>query len=130
MPVTVGGGLTFCGRELKPEELDPIRVSLQANVDGARPGGMNSAMCRRRSLAQSAITFPSNYSCSTPSATAMCSGYIQRCHYPGYKVPYGAQLRYFVRSLQPRCPLLACWRPGNCLAIGWRLIALSRCWSR
>jgi hypothetical protein len=25
MPVTIGGGLTFCGRELRPEELDPIR---------------------------------------------------------------------------------------------------------
>ena len=25
MPVTIGGGLTFCGRELKPEELDLIR---------------------------------------------------------------------------------------------------------
>src|ERR1039458_10517226 len=25
MPVTIGGGLTFCGRELKPEELDMIR---------------------------------------------------------------------------------------------------------
>jgi len=34
--------------------------------------------------------------------------YIQRYHYLGYKVPYGAQLRYFVRSLQPPCPLLAC----------------------
>jgi Domain of unknown function (DUF4338) len=34
--------------------------------------------------------------------------YIQRYHYLGYKVPVGAQLRYFVRSLQPPCPLLAC----------------------
>jgi hypothetical protein len=34
--------------------------------------------------------------------------YIQRYHYLGYKVPYGAQLRYFVRSLEPPCPLLAC----------------------
>src|SRR5271169_6545601 len=25
MPVTIGSGLTFCGRELKPEELDLIR---------------------------------------------------------------------------------------------------------
>ena len=25
MPVTIGGGLSFCGRELKPEELDLIR---------------------------------------------------------------------------------------------------------
>ena len=34
--------------------------------------------------------------------------YIQRYHYLGYKVPYGAHLRYFVRSTQPPCPLLAC----------------------
>ena len=34
--------------------------------------------------------------------------YIQRYHYLGYKVPYGAQLRYFVRSPQPPRPLLAC----------------------
>ncbi len=34
--------------------------------------------------------------------------YIQRYHYLGYKVPFGAQLRYFVRSLQPPYPLLAC----------------------
>ena len=25
MPVTIGGGLTFCGRELKPEELNLLR---------------------------------------------------------------------------------------------------------
>jgi hypothetical protein len=25
MPVTIGGGLTFCGRELRPEEFDLIR---------------------------------------------------------------------------------------------------------
>src|ERR1700693_1848629 len=25
MPVTIGGGLSFCGREVKPEELDLIR---------------------------------------------------------------------------------------------------------
>ena len=34
--------------------------------------------------------------------------YIHRYHYLGYRVPYGAQLRYFVRSQQPPCPLLAC----------------------
>src|SRR5205807_7544685 len=33
---------------------------------------------------------------------------IQRYHYLGYRVPYGAQLRYFVRSPQPPYPLLAC----------------------
>ena len=34
--------------------------------------------------------------------------YIHRYHYLGYRVPYGAQLRYFVRSLQEPRPLLAC----------------------
>jgi len=34
--------------------------------------------------------------------------YIHRYHYLGYRVPYGAQLRYFVRSQQPPRPLLAC----------------------
>jgi len=34
--------------------------------------------------------------------------YLQRFHPLGYRVPYGAQLRYFVRSQQPPCPTLAC----------------------
>ena len=34
--------------------------------------------------------------------------YLQRYHYLGYKVPVGAQLRYFVRSAQPSGALLAC----------------------
>ena len=34
--------------------------------------------------------------------------YIHRYHYLGYRVPYGAQLRYFVRSLQEPRPVLAC----------------------
>jgi Domain of unknown function (DUF4338) len=34
--------------------------------------------------------------------------YIHRYHYLGYRVPYGAQLRYFIRSRQAPCPVLAC----------------------
>ncbi len=34
--------------------------------------------------------------------------YLQRFHPLGYRVPYGAQLRYFVRSQQPPYPTLAC----------------------
>jgi hypothetical protein len=34
--------------------------------------------------------------------------YLQRYHYLGYKVPVGAQLRYFVRSPQPPGDVLAC----------------------
>ena len=33
--------------------------------------------------------------------------YLQRYHYLGYRVPYGAQLRYFVYSQRPPAPLLA-----------------------
>jgi hypothetical protein len=34
--------------------------------------------------------------------------YIHRYHYLGYRVPYGAQLRCFIRSRQVPCPVLAC----------------------
>jgi len=34
--------------------------------------------------------------------------HIQRYHYLGYRIPYGAQLRYFVRSSAPSQPLLGC----------------------
>jgi hypothetical protein len=34
--------------------------------------------------------------------------YIQRYHYLGYRIPYGAQLRYFVHSSAPRTPLVGC----------------------
>jgi len=34
--------------------------------------------------------------------------YIQRYHYLGYRIPYGAQLRYFVHSSAPLNPLLGC----------------------
>jgi hypothetical protein len=34
--------------------------------------------------------------------------YLQSNHPLGYRVPYGAQLRYFVRSQQPPFPILAC----------------------
>ena len=34
--------------------------------------------------------------------------FIQRYHYLGYRIPYGAQLRYFVQSSAPQSPLLGC----------------------
>jgi len=43
-----------------------------------------------------------------PSDRRLFHQYLQRYHYLGYRVPYGAQLRYFVRSSQPPFPLLAC----------------------
>jgi hypothetical protein len=53
--------------------------------------------------------------------------YLQQYHPLGYRVPYGAQLRYFVRSQQPPFPILACllftsaaWRMAPRDAwIGW-----------
>lgn len=34
--------------------------------------------------------------------------YIQKHHYLGYRIPYGAQLRYFVHSSAPANPVLGC----------------------
>lgn len=34
--------------------------------------------------------------------------YIERYHYLGYRVPYGAQLRYFIHSSAPPGPVLGC----------------------
>ena len=54
--------------------------------------------------------------------------YIQRYHYLGYRIPYGAQLRYFVQSsFAPSHPMLACllftsaaWKMApRDLWIGW-----------
>jgi hypothetical protein len=161
MPVTIGGGLTFCGREVKPEELDLIRqitrdfstlsLSELAHticelLEWRRPnGGLKSPECyaflhalHERGWLPWLSVQPKKLRPRTTEwdelsdAQAPLSGpigdylpvqlqlldnaddrrlfrqYIQRYHYLGYKVPYGAQLRYFVRSLQPPCPLLAC----------------------
>src|SRR5674476_1572603 len=161
MPVTIGGGLTFCGRELKPEELDLIRqitrdfstlslTELAHTVcellEWRRPnGGLKSRECylfllalhsrgwlpwlspppkklRPRAAvwdelsdAQASLTgsigdyLPLQLQLLDSSQDrSLFRQYIQRYHYLGYKVPYGAQLRYFVRSLQPPCPILAC----------------------
>jgi len=39
---------------------------------------------------------------------ALFRQHIERYHYLGYRIPYGAQLRYFVRSSTPPQPLLGC----------------------
>jgi len=62
-----------------------------------------------------------------PADRHLFSQYLQRYHYLGYRVPYGAQLRYFVCSQPPPSPLLACllftsaaWRMAPRDAwIGW-----------
>jgi hypothetical protein len=43
-----------------------------------------------------------------PADRALFRQHIQRYHYIGYRIPYGAQLRYFVRSSAPPQPLLGC----------------------
>src|SRR5258708_3414248 len=161
MPVMIGGGLSFCGRELKPEELDLIRqitrdfcklslTELSYTVcellEWRRPnGGLKSRECcfflqalhergwlpwlsvqpkklrprttvlDEQSDAQSPITgpigdyLPVQLQLLDNSADRLLfRQYIQRYHYLGYKVPYGAQLRYLVRSQQPPRPVLPC----------------------
>lgn len=161
MPVTIGGGLSFCGRELKPEELDLIRqitrdfstlsltelaFTICELLEWRRPnGGLKSPECyeflqalhgrgwlpwlslQPKKLRPRATVWDERSDAQAPltgligdylpvQVQLLDNGedrrlfrqYIQRYHYLGYKVPYGAQLRYFVRSLQPPCPLLAC----------------------
>jgi hypothetical protein len=154
MPVTIGGGLSFCGRELKPEELDLIRqitrdfstlslTELAHTVcellEWRRPnGGLKSRECflflqalhergwlpwlslQPKKLRPRAMVWDEHSDAQAPLTgrigdylplqlqlldssddRRLFRQYIQRYHYLGYKVPYGAQLRYFVRSLQP-----------------------------
>ncbi len=161
MPVAIGGGLAFCGHELKPDELDLIRqitrefstLSLTelAHIlcellEWRRPdGGLKSresfvflqALQERGWLPWLPPPLPKKLrprpvawdprSEEQPPLTGLLSDYLpvrlqlldnkedrllfrqylQRYHYRGYKVPVGAQ-RYFVRSLRPPCPLVAC----------------------
>lgn len=163
MPVTVGGGLTFCGREVNSEELDLIRQitrefrtlsltelahTLCELLAWRRPnGGLKSRECfvflqtlqergwlpwlpppQPKKLRPRAAAWDERSDTQTPVTGSLSEylpvqlqlldnsddrrlfrQYIQRYHYLGYKVPVGAQLRYFVRSLQPPYPVLACF---------------------
>jgi len=159
MPVTIGGGLSFCGRELKAEELDLIRqitrdfstlslTELAHTVcellEWRRPnGGLKSPECYdflqalhgrgwlpwlslqpkklrpratvwdERSDAQASLTgaigdyLPVQLQLlDNTDDRRLFRQYIQRYHYLGYKVPYGAQLRYLVHT--PSQDVLAC----------------------
>jgi hypothetical protein len=161
MPVTIGGGLSFCGRELMPEELDLIRqitrdfsalslTELAHTVcellQWRRPnGGLKSRECylflqalhergwlpwlspQPKKLRPRATVWDERSDAPAPlhgsigdylpvqlqlldrsDDRRLFRQYIQRYHYLGYKVPVGAQLRYFVRSPQPPCLVLAC----------------------
>ncbi len=181
MPVTIGGGLSFCGRELKPEEFDLIRqitrdfstlslTELAHTVcellEWRRPnGGLKSRECflflhalhsrgwlpwlapqpkklRPRAavwdqLSDAQATLAGSIGDYLPVQLQLLDSradrrlfrqYLQRYHYLGYKAPFGAQLRYFVRSPQPSGALLACllftsaaWKMApRDACIGWK----------
>src|SRR4029434_3244534 len=71
---------------------------------------------------------------SDAASRALFRQYIQRYHYLGYRVPFGAQLRYFVRSQRLPERILACclfsraaWKMAPRYRwIGWRDQARSR----
>lgn len=162
MPITIGGGLSFCGRALQPGELDLIRQmtrdfstlsltelahTLCELLEWRRPnGGLKSRECylflrtlhargwlpglpppQARQRHPRPVTFEPRSDAQSPLTGSLDDylplqlqllesradrhlfrQYLQRYHYLGYRVPYGAQLRYFVRSRQPPHPLLAC----------------------
>ena len=162
MPITIGDGLSFCGRALTDPELGMIRgitrefaslawTELAATIcellEWRRPnGGLKTRECylflrelhRRGWLPW--LTVPQPRSRRTPLATlapepALSSNvltgpldryrpiqlqlirnadqrrlfrqYLDGYHYLGYRAPYGAQLRYWVRPAQPELPPLA-----------------------
>jgi hypothetical protein len=180
MPVTIGGGLSFCGREVKPEELDLIRQitrefstlsltelahTLCELLEWRRPnGGLKSRECYvfllalhgrgwlpwlsppPRKLRPRTAVWDQHSDAQTPLTGSigdylplhlqlLTSGddrrlfrqYIQRYHYLGYQVPYGAQLRYFIRCPQSPDAVLACllftsaaWKMApRDVCIGW-----------
>lgn len=182
MPITIGGGLSFCGRELKPEELDLIRqitrdfstlsltelaFTVCELLEWRRPnGGLKSPECydflqalhgrgwppwlspQPKKLRPRSTEWDERSDAPAPLTGSigdylpvqlqlldnsddrrLFRQYIQRYHYLGYKAPYGAQLRYFVRSLQPPCPLLACLLFTSA---AWKIAPRDRCigWSQ
>jgi hypothetical protein len=161
MPVTIGGGLFFCGHALTQGEFDLIRcitrefanltvTELAATVcellQWRRPnGGLKSRECylfllelqrrgwlpwlpavqprRRRELRPKPdppAPLPAIVSGSLDeyrpialeriedaAQRRLFRQYLQQHHYLGYRAPYGAQLRYWVRASQPELPPLA-----------------------
>jgi Domain of unknown function (DUF4338) len=162
MPVTIGGGLSFCGREVTAEELDLIRqitrdfsalslTELAHTVcellEWRRPNGhLKSRECfvfletlqqrgwlphlpprptptprpRRTVLdpatdPQAPLTAELHHYLplrlqllETHADRRLFQHYLERYHYLGYRVPVGAQLRYFVHAQPSPSPLLAC----------------------
>jgi hypothetical protein len=178
MPITIGDGLSFCGREVTEIELALIRqitrefanlalTELAATVcellEWRRPnGGLKSRECylflrelhrrgwlpwlpppqprHRRGLAAVAVQ-------DAGESPALLSGpldqyrplqleliedaagrrlfrqYLQEHHYLGYRAPYGAQLRYWVRAAPGDLPPLAALLFSSA---AWRMAARDR----
>jgi hypothetical protein len=161
MPVTIGGGLSFCGHALTEDQLDLIRritrefanltvtelaATLCELLEWRRPnGGLKSRECylfllelhgrgwlpwlptvqprHRRELRrkpESPAPLPAVMSgplyeyrpirlerIEDATQRRLFRQYLQQHHYLGYRAPYGAQLRYWVRAAQPELPPLA-----------------------
>lgn len=162
MPITIGGGLTFCGHALTEEELGLIRgitcdfcslawTELAATIcellQWRRPnGGLKGRECylflrelhrrgwlpwltapqpraRRTPLAKLASPAAPSPNLLTGSLDRyqpikleliqeadqrrLFRQYLDAYHYLGYRAPFGAQLRYWVRPAQPELPPLA-----------------------
>lgn len=160
MPITIGGGLSFCGHALTEGELDLIRritrefanltvtelaATLCELLKWRRPnGGLKSRECylfllelqrrgwlpwlpavqpRRprepRRKPEPPVTLPvmsgslEQYRpirlqrIEDAAQRRLFRQYLQQHHYLGYRAPYGAQLRYWVRAAQPELPPLA-----------------------
>jgi hypothetical protein len=185
MPVTIGEGLSFCGRALSESELDLIRqitrefrqlalTELAATIcellEWRRPnGGLKSRECylflrelhRRGWLPWLPAPQPRHrrtgraWPAAEPASPVLLTGslqqyrpirleliqdapqrllfrqYLAQYHYLGYRAPYGAQLRYWVRAAQPELPPLAAllftsaaWRMApRDRYIGWSEVA-------
>jgi hypothetical protein len=162
MPVTIGGGLCFCGAELSAEQFQLIRQTTRdcqglaltelahtvcELLEWKRPNGNpKSRECylfllslqergwlpwlpapkphaRRPHQTRVAAESDPQSACEgalgdwlplhfelveTAAGRKLIEQYIHRYHYLGYRVPYGAQLRYLVRGGKAPHPVLGC----------------------
>jgi Domain of unknown function (DUF4338) len=82
----------------KPRARRPHKTALSAASDAQAP--CTGALANCRPLAWQLI--------DQAADRQLFQQYIERYHYLGYRVPYGAQLRYFVRAGGSSGPVLAC----------------------
>jgi hypothetical protein len=162
MPVTINGGLSFCGQELNPEQIELI-IQVTRDCRGLAVtelahtvcevlgwkranGGLKSRECyllllslhqrgwlpwlpapkpRARAPHQTRVEVESDPQSpcegvlsdwlpvdlklvETAADRKLFEQYIHRYHYLGYRVPYGAPLRYLVRAGKAPHRALAC----------------------